>query len=239
MVKTIVKKKEDSTEEVETAVPVLLPHLILEYIFKVVGVEIRGEILQKYWSHCKQHFAWAAPDDFDGSHIPLSIYGDSARYGQGYDQSKVTGCWMSLVLWRPKSTRMSQWLLWSLNADVSLGARSHNPLYLAIVQSLNHAFNGVSPEGRLLPHKFCVAEIKGDWEYMYQTFSMKRFWKTRHICWRCLAENHVDAQHCFLDFAENPSWVGTQISNNEFLAQVVGNRHVCSLVFICKVVNRI
>ena len=29
--------------------------------------------------------------------MPLSIYGDSARYGQGYDQSKVTGCWMSLV----------------------------------------------------------------------------------------------------------------------------------------------
>ena len=161
MVKTVVRKREDSSEEMETSIPVLLPHLILQYLFTEAGLEIRPSVLKKYWEHCKDVMPWATCSDLDGSHIPVSLYGDTARYGQGYDQSKVTGFWMSLVLWRPRSTRVSNWLLWRLNADTSLGARSHNPLVLACVQSLNAAFNGVTPSGMPMAHKFAVTEIRG------------------------------------------------------------------------------
>lgn len=229
MVETVIRKKEDSLDEATVSIPVLLPHLILTYIFNTVGVHIQPHVLKRYWAHCKKVYAWAAPDDFDGSHMPLSIYGDSARYGQGYDQSKVTGCWMSLVLWRPKSTRMSQWLLWTLKADLSLGPKSHNPLYLAVVQSLKYAFNGISPEGKQLPHKFVVTEVKGDWEYMQQTFSLTRWWKCRFICWRCLAENHENAEHSYLDVSDEPSWSTTELSHNDFILDVVGNEWVCFL----------
>ena len=232
MVKTVVRKREDSSEEVETYIPVLLPHLILEYLFNEAGLEIRPSVLQKYWQHCKAVMPWASSSDFDGSRIPISLYGDTARYGQGYDQSKVCGFWMSLVLWRPRSTRMSNWLLWCLNADLSLGARSHNPLLLACVQSLNAAFNGETPAGVPMAHKFAVTEIRGDWEFQYQSFQMTRFWKSRFICWRCDAENHANAENRYLDLKESPSWENTELTHIQFLNMVVGDRWISLLIAI-------
>ncbi|CAE7853708.1 unnamed protein product, partial [Symbiodinium necroappetens] len=113
-VETLLKKKEDSEEEMCVKVPVLLPHRILAFLFDELGLEISAATLSKYWAHCKRWCDWCCCDDYDGTHIPVSLYGDTARYGQGYDQAKVTGCFMS-----------------------------HNPLYLAIVESLNAAFDGL------------------------------------------------------------------------------------------------
>ncbi|CAE7029554.1 unnamed protein product [Symbiodinium sp. CCMP2592] len=169
-VETVLKQKHDSEEEVCVKVPVLLPHRILSFLFEELGLEISADALAKYWAHCKRWCDWCCDPDFDGSHIPVSLYGDTARYGQGYDQAKITGCFMSLVLWRPKSTRMSQWLLWCLDTELSLGWKSHNPLYRAIVESLNAAFDGLTPDNRPLGRKFAVTQMKGDWEYHYQTW---------------------------------------------------------------------
>ena len=221
MVTTSVKAKQDSSEVVEVKIPVLLPHRILLYLFTVLGVFIRPEDIEQYWKHCKEFCIWAHNEDFDGEHVPVTLYGDTARYGQGYDQSKITGCFMSLPLWRPKSTRMSQWLLFNVSADISLGPQTLNPLYLAVVESLNEAFHGRTLEGPLLPHKFGVTEIKGDWEFHYQTFNLRRFWKTRYICWRCDAENHANATHSCFDFCDTPTWQRTTISHASFVANMV------------------
>ena len=161
-IETTLKKKEDSLDEVTVKVPVLLPDRILAYLFDTVGIDIPQSVLAQYWKHCKEFMPWARNEDLDGSHIPVTIYGDTARYGTGFDQSKVTGCFLSLVLWRPKSTRMSQFLLWNLNGERSLGWKSHNPLYLAVVKSLNKAFDGFTWDGAHLNRKFCVTQIKGD-----------------------------------------------------------------------------
>ena len=230
LVSTKVKAKRDSEEVVDMKVPVLLPHRILKYLFQNLGLTIDAENLAKFWSHAYQFLPWAAAGGGYDNHMPLTLYGDTAWYGTGYDQSKITGCFMSLTLWRPKSTRMSQWLLFSLDADISLGPKSLNLLYLAIVESLNHAFYGVSPEGEVLPHKFAVCEIKGDWEYHYQTFQLKKYWKTRYICWRCQAENHADAIHSFVDLSDHPTWQATEISHNDWLVNVVKPHDVCVLV---------
>ena len=157
-VETVLKKKEDSEEEVRVKVPILLPHRILSYLFNELGLDISTDVLAKYWAHCKRWCPWCSLDNYDGAHIPVSLYGDTARYGQGFDQAKITGCFMSLVLWRPKSTRMSQWLLWCLDTELSLGWKSHNPLYRAVVESLNAAFDGLTPDNqplveRLLSHR--------------------------------------------------------------------------------------
>ena len=224
---TFLKKKEDSEEEMCVKVPVLLPHRILAFLFDELGLEISAATLSKYWAHCKRWCDWCCCDEYDGTHIPVSLYGDTARYGQGYDQAKVTGCFMSLVLWRPKSTRMSQWLLWSLDTELSLGWRSHNPLYLAIVESLNAAFDGLTPDNRPLGRKFAVTQIKGDWEYHFQTWRLKRWWKTRWCCWRCDAENHHQALHSICDLQDNPSWAQTELSHNEFVVHGIGQNHVC------------
>ena len=230
MVKTLLKSMEDEHEIIESEVPVLLPHRILQFLFEA-GLRIKDEVLRKYWEHAKEAFPWAASEEFDGTHYPLALYGDTARFGQGYDQSKVTGFWMSLVLWRPKSTRMSQWLLWALHADRSLGARSHNPLYLVVVKSLNYAFHGESPDGWRCPRKFCVTELKGDWEFMYRTLLMKQgYWGARYMCWRCCAENHSNPRHSYLDLSENPSWTGTELSHNEFMSFVIPDDDVCAFV---------
>ena len=136
---------------------------------------------------------------------------------------------LSLVLWRPKSTRMSQFLLWSLNGDRSLGWKSHNPLYLAVVKSLNKAFDGFTWEGAQLNRKFCVTQIKGDWEYHWQTWRLNRYYKTRFICWRCDAENHTNAAHSVTDVSENPSWHATELSHNQFVVEGMQDNHVCDL----------
>ena len=210
-------------------VPVLLPHMVLAYLFDKVGVEISSDVLRGYWSHCKRFCAWARDDTLDGSHIPVTLYGDTARYGQGFDQSKVTGCFLSLVLWRPKSTRMSQWLLWSLSAGLSLGWKSHNPLYLAVVKSLNACFDGLTPSGQPLGRKFCVTQLKGDWEYHAQTWRLERFWKKRFICWRCDAENHSLARHSMIDvMSDSPSWRATEFSHNAFVVRAMKPDHVCN-----------
>ena len=134
-------------------VPVLLPHAVLSHLFDTVdtvGLNIGSGALARYWRHVKSFCAWVSSEELDGSHIPLTLYGDGARYGQGYDQSKVTGCYLSIPVWRPKSTTMSQWLLWALDADLSLGWRSHYPLYAAFVISLNAAFDGLTRKGETL-----------------------------------------------------------------------------------------
>ena len=224
MIQTVLKAKEDSTEEVLAQIPVLLPHKILDYLFNDLGLAIPAEKLRQYWQHCKQFCPWASNnDELDGSHIPLALYGDTARYGTGFDQSKVTGCFLSLVLWRPKSTRMSQFLLWNLNGELSLGAKSHNPLYLAVVNSLNTLFDG-GPVG----HKFVVTEIKGDWEYHWQTFRLVRYWKTNFICWRCSAANTPNAEHsCFDVMTDQPSWMGTQVSHDDFVVNGSKDDFLC------------
>ena len=229
LIETVVRKKEDSNEERMVKIPVLLPHLVLQYLFQEVGLEIDDDLLQKYWVHAKQVFLWAAHADFDGSHVPVAVYGDSARYGQGYDQSKITGFWMSLILWRPKSTRMSQWLLWSLDADLSLGRRSENPLIQAVVESLNLCFDGLTPEGKRLPRRFATTEIKGDWEFFYRVLGLTRYWKKRMLCWRCDAENHEHATHSYLDLSDNPTWATTEISQNNFILSGIEDEDVCAV----------
>ena len=211
-------------------VPVLLPHQVLAYLFETVGVEISQAAVDEYWSHCKQYCPWASSSEMDGAHLPISLYGDSARYGQNYDMSKVTGCFMSLVLWRPKSTRMSQFLLWNLDGQLSLGSRSHNPLFAAIVRSLNAAFYGRTPNGASLPHKFCVTQYKGDWEFHWQTWRLARYWKTRYICWRCDAENHHLARHSMADVSEAPSWRATELSHNQFVVSCMKPDEICTLI---------
>ena len=226
--KTVVKAKHDSEEEVVVKIPVLLPHRILTYLVDELGLKIPNGALEKYWSHCKAFCPWARHPDLDGSHIPLTLHGDTARYGTGFDQSKVTGCFLSMVLWRPKSTRMSQWLLWSLDNELNLGWKSHNPLNLAIVQSLNAAFDGLTPEGSKLSNKYAVTQLKGDWEYHYQTWRLHRWWKTRFICWRCDAENHPQARHSMTDLSDDPSWAQTQHTHQQFVVHGMRDSHVCA-----------
>ena len=117
-------------------IPVFLPHKILLYLFNVLGLAIPWEKLQTYWQHLK--FAPARGKGHRGHANPVVfVWGHCSLRAGVLISQKITGFWLSIPLWRPKSTRMSQWLLWSLNADLSCGEESHNPLYLAIVRSLN------------------------------------------------------------------------------------------------------
>ena len=72
--KTVVKAKHDSEEEVVVKIPVLLPHRILTYLVDELGLKIPNGALEKYWSHCKAFCPWARHPDLDGSHIPLTLY---------------------------------------------------------------------------------------------------------------------------------------------------------------------
>eukprot|EP00439_Symbiodinium_sp_Y106_P052781 s2326_g7.t1 len=49
------------------------------YLFTVLGVFIRPEDIEQYWKHCKEFCIWAHNEDFDGEHVPVTLYGDTAR----------------------------------------------------------------------------------------------------------------------------------------------------------------
>ena len=59
---------------------------------------------------------------------------------------------------------------------------------------------------------------------------MTRFWKSRFICWRCGAENHANATNSYLDLRDSASWERTELTHEQFLDVVVGDRDASLLI---------
>jgi hypothetical protein len=149
-VETIVKENlsgDDYTTK-PTKLPVFLPEHLLSYLFGNLCMEIGDDAVEKYWSHAKIHNCpWK--DISSGYHCPLGLYGDGAKYAPTGE--KIIAFFLNIVLWAPKSSRMSRWLLFSVENDQSLGPATLNPLLAPIVQSLCKCFNGLPILGRISP----------------------------------------------------------------------------------------
>ena len=201
MVNTVLRKMVDSDDEVACDHPILLPEHVLAYLLDS-GMDIPEAAVTRYWQHHRDMFVpWALQHGSDGSHIPIGLYGDAAKYGD-VNSKKIWGIWMNVVLFRPQSVRMSRYLLFAVDHETSLGVRTIYPLLAECVRSLNSLYDGV------LGRKFCVTEIRGDWEFQYMIFRMRRFWNSSSLCWRCEAAKSIHAApaNSFLDFSENPGW---------------------------------
>ena len=225
---------------VETNIPILEPHCILQYLYHDVGLRVPSEELEQFWQHLLSvRHPWAMSHPGKGSHTPISLYGDECRIGEATD--KVTAIFMSLTLFKPKSVRHSQFLLACIRNEliVDENLQSLDPILRHIVWSCNMAFHGVwptcGPYGEALPaskqrfagqllcggDKFTVFELKGDWAWHRKTLRLVPQWNSNLMCFLCRARSD-DRRGCpYYELGTGARWVATEIDTCTFINEMI------------------
>ena len=220
--------------------PIFLPKQILEYLLMEIQLEIDMDEIKRFWTHAKRfNLPWAGASH-DGLHVPLALYGDSAKFSAIGE--KVTGIFMSMPLWNPRSARFSRFLLCALETYTSLGGLTLNPVFQKIVESMWDFYtNGLQINDRT--YKFVCIELRGDWEWHCHVFQLTYTWRSDQFCWRCHADKKNNPN--FLDFGDDPSWTTTERTQAEFLAQCIPldgsggpcrklrTKQICCQIFLC------
>ena len=142
----------DLTEEglgvCDRPVSVLNIRSLLVFLFSQnFGVHISEKALHQFWSHATEHFEWGPAHPGRGAHVPLGLYGDSARYtnSAGYAE-KLLCITLSLPLYSPKSVRSSRYLIFSIRESLMVDfATTIWPIYSYIMQELNQLFHSGIP----------------------------------------------------------------------------------------------
>ena len=171
------------------AIPVQLPHKLLEFLIEDCKLTIPTDLVRNYWDHLDsvqdQYAATTKRFRDANSRLiwPVGLHGDEASLGLQQDQTQVYGFFLNIPLFRPTATRMSRWLLWSLESTRVLSAEDTiYPLLREIVASLNRATTaGVS--GR----RFLVTELRGDQAWFRLIFNHASHWVSHNVCYRCRA----------------------------------------------------
>ena len=100
------------------------------------------------WRHSLNALPW-----------PLGLYGDDANIGLiNSPYSKVFGLWMSVVLYRPRSTRLSRFLLFSIEQDKVVSVEA--TIY-PVLELIKESCNRLTRDGVHGIH-CVVSEVRGD-----------------------------------------------------------------------------
>ena len=233
--------------------PIIHPHRLLAYLFDHVNLEIATDDLCQYWEDARKYKRpWAKKCPPTSSHIPLALYGDSAKTATQYKFEKVTGIFLALPLWRPKSMRYSHFLLFSCMTLDMIKSRTLNMVWRRLAWSLNTAFEGVYPSigcrGKSLSqkevelagspltrgrHKFIVTEYRGDWEYHRDTFKLKASWNGKIVCMKCPALSKGDPGLLYYNYggdaSDNCQWIQQEFSLSQFVSLRLKDKALCIL----------
>ena len=215
------------------------PHALVAFLFNDCGVVLPDEKVARFWQHheeVKSPFLTA----YDGTHfhVPVGLYGDGAKARQQAYQlpEKVVGIFLNLPLWRPKSSRLSRFLIFAIEEDLCFGRRTLNAIYARITWSLNHMFFGKWPEkgpagenltdpraGTLLTpdgKKFALTEHRGDWSFMKWVLGFRSSWKagtTAPVCYRCSAWGKGPPATQYFHVGENAATWATEYNRTQFI----------------------
>ena len=168
--------------------PLQLPEHVLEYLITKCKLEIDDALVERYWEHltCVGDTLAVSSKQFrEGLEKPvwaLGLYGDEACMGLiNAPKNQILGIYMSIVHFRPTATRLSRWLLFSIESAkyISMEATIY-PVLEKIVESFNW-LTDVGIGGR----HFLVSELRGDQKYFYQVFKHKSWWKGTQLAWIC------------------------------------------------------
>ena len=183
MVKVPVKLDDDEghndAKKGAMEVPMLEPHTLLHHVHTVLGLTVEQESVRSYWRRASEHGAGWACQQRNHDAIPVGLYADETKYGLHESQEKILGFFMNLVLFRPRSIRLSRFLLFSLRSKFILpGSETLYPLVAHIVWSMVWASKGLFPTvgmfgsalsekqqanaGKQLGAEFYVTELRGD-----------------------------------------------------------------------------
>ena len=226
--------------------PIIYPHRVLTYLFDHVGVWIDPASVNAYWDHarafqdpwCLQH---AYPDCRDV--IPLGLHGDGARLWVQHRTEKCFAITMNMVLFRPVSTRHSRFVLFSIPVELLYKNRTLNCVWKRLVWSLNACYEGYYPA--TLPNgtpvhgprrfvtrqqlRFCISEIRGDWEFHRDMWRPTAAWNSIQICMRCPAMSQGQKEYLYWNNEDSAKWPDEVFGVNEFVARRLKQRNLCSM----------
>ena len=228
-------KKLNYTDEFEfVKVPFLDPDKLITYIIEA-GLKIPQEEVEHFWSRKRANKEeWAIKSPATPKHIPVAIYGDAARLYTAQRESKYLGIFISLPLWRPRSSRFGRWCIFSLENAKLYGCHTLHPVLSRITYKLNMLFeNGVVGSDGVI-YKFACTEIRGDWEWHKQLFSLASSWKSiANVCFRCqCVARSDDPKQLYYCTDDNTNW--KHFGLVDFLASQIREYPSCPLTLFSK-----
>lgn len=211
---------EDGIGHCVRGVPVVNLLSLMTFLFSdKFGITISSATLQKFWEHARKHFEWGErhPAADSGTHIPLALYGDGARYtnSSGFTE-KVLCIILNFPLWAPKSTRTSRFLVFAIRESLMVSYTATLwPVYRLMMEQLNFLFQyGISG------HKFCLTELRGDWEWHVNALNLRPRWSSNKICFKCGATK-TEGDLVYTDYCDEATWVDHRYSHIEFINDVL------------------
>ena len=124
--------------------------------------------------------------------------------------------------------------LFFLREGLSLGPKSHVPLFKFVCWSLGFLEKGTLPDHdydgkprrskfeKNLNETFALTEIRGDWKYVVDMLGLAASYNRRNICHRCAAtQKHGPLG--FGQFGLDAAWVSTERSNADFVRTCLPN----------------
>ncbi|CAK9075021.1 Uncharacterized protein SCF082_LOCUS36433 [Durusdinium trenchii] len=218
----------------ELVVPVILPHLLVDYLVSECHLPIDNVRVRQYWSHMEafqdtvavstRAFRQAAGMPV----VPLCLYGDEAQIGlQNAPMNKVLGMNLSFPLFRPKATRLSRFMLFCVDSEqISSIEKTIFPILHRLTESLNHLTDhGI--DGR----RFICTELRGDQVWFRQLFRHQSYWIAKKVCFRCQACTDIDT----LDYTDldvlSSGWASTLRTTAQFVANEIPQGPLVQLSF--------
>ena len=208
-----------------------MPYMIMEYLILSCQLTIADEVVNSYWSHLESvNDAWAISTQewrraVGGGVWPLGLYGDEAALGLITDPYlKIYGIFMSVVLFRPTATRLSRFLLFSVESDK---IKSVEETIYPALEMITASFNRLTAEG-IRGRYFLVSELRGDQAFFRYVFKHSSWWKASEICFRCSASSKpTNLNYCVYEARD--SWNTTYRSTQDFIGYELPHDNPCIL----------
>ena len=200
----------------------------MNYLIGVCNFTLDPGNLRAFWRHLDSiNDAWAAHSigwrhSLNALPWPLGLYGDDANIGLiNSPYSKVFGLWMSVVLYRPRSTRLSRFLLFSIEQDKVVSVEA--TIY-PVLELIKESCNRLTRDGVHGIH-CVVSEVRGDQLFFRYLFKHSSWWKSSSVCFRCKC-NTSD-----LPYTNYDGWQATARTTEAFIEEELPEKKchsVCS-----------
>ena len=180
---------------------------------------MRPEVLENYWNRLDGvGDDWAASTrsfrEAAGRVVPLGFYGDEAVIDLiNAPTNKIHGLTLNIPVWRTSSTRLSRFLLRSIESDKIVSVEK---TIFPVLQLITDSFNKLAEEG-VNGLRFLVSEIRGDQVFFKSLFQHRSWWKATEVCFRCKATVKPGRLNYCNDYAADGGWRATSRSTEEFI----------------------
>ena len=131
-----IRDPSDRKKRTTLRIPVLLPHLLVEYLVNRNIVELSDVAMKRFWDHVvSRKVAWATRHPGRHTHHPIGIYGDEGQITKAGD--KVIICTFNMLLDSRGDGFLHRFPIWTLREWCSCGTESIHPLTQIMAWSFN------------------------------------------------------------------------------------------------------